>query len=60
MKVYISDSCPARLSRYDHNNRAQYFYLLPDLQFQGSNNVLDHLALIITPWINIMEGTFRE
>eukprot|EP00957_Ditylum_brightwellii_P189041 14390981-Ditylum_brightwellii.AAC.2 len=59
-KVYFSDLYPAGLGRYNQNGRAWRFYLLPSLQFRASINVLEHLALIITPWIDILEGSLSK
>jgi hypothetical protein len=42
--VYHSDSGPAGLGGYSNES----------LQFRASNNRLEFLAAIITPWINIL------
>ena len=47
--VYRSDSCPAGLGGYSHKGFARHFYLPDNLQFCASNNLLEHLAAIITP-----------
>jgi len=52
--VYRSDSCPAGLGGYTHDGFAWRFYLPDDLLFRASNNLLEHLAAIITPWIDII------
>ena len=45
-----SGSCPAGLGGY-----------LPDnLQFRASTNLLEHLAAIITPWIDIIAGRLKK
>eukprot|EP00957_Ditylum_brightwellii_P156549 11915054-Ditylum_brightwellii.AAC.1 len=59
-KVYISDSCPTGLGSYNHEGRAWRFYLPPSLQFRAGNNVLEHLAWIITPWIDILKGSLGK
>ena len=51
--VYRSNSCPARLGGYSHEDFAWRFYLPDKLQFRTSNNLLEHLTAIITPWIDI-------
>ena len=53
-KVYRSDSCPAGLGRYSINSFADIFYIPLWLKFQASNDLLEHLATLITPWINII------
>jgi hypothetical protein len=52
--VYRSDSCPAGMGGYSDEGYAWRFYLPPELQFRASNNLLEHLAAIITPWIDII------
>jgi hypothetical protein len=58
--VYRSDSCPAGLGGYSHEGFAWRFYLPDNLQFRASNNLLEHLAAIITPWINIIAGRLTK
>ncbi len=54
--AYRSDSCPRGFGGFSHQGFAWCFYLEPDLQFRASNNLLEHLAAIITPWIDILAG----
>jgi hypothetical protein len=54
--VYRSDSCLAGLGGYSHEGFTWRFYLPDNLQFRASNNLLEHLAAIITPWIDIIAG----
>ncbi len=54
--VYRSDSCPAGLGGYSHAGFAWRFYLPKNLLFRASNNLLEHIAAIITPWIDIIAG----
>ena len=54
--VYRSDSCPRGLGGYSHTGWAWRFYLPPHLRFRASNNLLEHLASIITPWVDILAG----
>jgi hypothetical protein len=58
--VYRSDSCPAGLGGYSHKGFAWRYYLPKDLKFQASNNLLEHLAAIITPWVDILTGRLKE
>ena len=54
--VYCSDSCPAGLGGYRSDSGfAWWYYLLSHLQFRETNNLLEHLAAIITPWIDIIK-----
>ena len=54
--VYRSDSCPAGLGGYSHERPAWRYYLPTELQFRASNNLLEHIAAIITPWVDILAG----
>ncbi len=58
--VYRSDSCPAGLGGYSHEGFAWHFYLPENLKFRASNNLLEHLAAIITPWIKIIAGRLKK
>ena len=54
--IYRSDSCPAGLGGYSHEGFAWRFYIPKYLQGRASNNLLEHLGCIITPWIDIIAG----
>lgn len=54
--VYHSDSCPAGLGGYCNSGFAWRYYLPVELQFRASNNLLEFLAAIITPWIDLLNG----
>jgi len=54
--IYRSDSCPAGLGGYSHTGFAWRYYLPDHLLFRASNNLLEHIAAIITPWIDILVG----
>jgi hypothetical protein len=56
MHAYQSNSCPAGLGGFSHQGFAWRFYLPRVLQFRTSNNLFEHLAAIITPWVNIIVG----
>jgi len=58
--VYRSDSCSAGLGGYSHEGFAWHFYLPDNLQFCASNNLLEHLTAIITPWIEIIAGQLTK
>ena len=53
-KVYRSNSCPAGLGGYSSDGFSWRFYIPLWLKFRTSNKLLDHLATVITPWINII------
>ena len=53
-KVYRSDSRPAGLGGYSSDGFAWRFYIHLWLKFRASNILLEHLAAVITPWIDII------
>ena len=57
--AYRSDSCPMGLGGYSHEGWAWRYYLPSHLQFRASNNLLEHIASIITPWIDIIAGRLQ-
>ncbi len=57
--AYWPDSCPAGLGGYSNSGFASCFYLGKRLQFQAMNNLLKHIAAIITPWVDIIQGSLR-
>ena len=50
--IYRSDSCPAGLGGYSNRGWAWRWYLPKHLLFRASNNLLEHLAAIISPWVD--------
>jgi hypothetical protein len=54
--AYRSDSCPAGLGGYSDKGFVWRYYLPQYLKFQASNNLLEHIAAIITPWVDIIAG----
>jgi hypothetical protein len=55
-KVYRSDSCPHGLGGYSHDGWAWRFYIPENLLYRASNDLLEHIACIITVWIDILAG----
>ncbi len=51
--------CPAGLGGYSNSTFAWRWYLPSHLLFQASNNLLEHLAAIITPWVDIIRGCLK-
>ena len=58
--VYRSDSCPAGIGGYSHHGFAWRYYLPSILLFRASNNLLEHLAAVITPWIDVIAGRLTK
>ncbi len=54
--AHPSDSCPAGLGGYSDEGFAWRYYLPKQLKFRASNNLLEHIAAIITPWVDIIAG----
>ncbi len=52
--AYQSDSCPAGLGGYSNEGFTWRYYLPKQLQFCASNNLLEHIAAITTPWVDII------
>jgi hypothetical protein len=55
-QIYCSDSFPAGLRGYSDSRFAWQYYLKPEHHFQATNNLLEHIAAIITPWVDIVWG----
>ena len=53
-EVYRSDSCPADLGGYSSDGFSWRFYIPLWLKLRASNNLLEHLATVVTPWIDII------
>ena len=58
--IYRSDSCPAGLGGYSNRGWAWRWYLLKNLLFRASNNLLEHLAAIISQWVDILAGRLKN
>jgi hypothetical protein len=53
-RVYYSDSCPAGMGGYSDQGRAWRFRVPDEHLFKASNNLLEFLAAVVTPWIDII------
>ena len=58
--IYRSDSCVAGLGGYSQEGFAWRFYIPDDVKFLASDNLLKHIAAIITPWIDVFAGWLKE
>jgi hypothetical protein len=58
--VYRSDSCPTGMGGYSAEGFAWHFPVEGDLKFRTSNNLLEHLASVISPWVNILAGRIKR
>jgi hypothetical protein len=54
--IYHSDSCPAGLGGYSDSSFAWQYCIKPENQFWATNNLLEHIAAIITSWVDIIWG----
>jgi hypothetical protein len=52
--IYRSDSCPYGLGGYSHEGFAWRFKLPENCRFHASNNLLEFIASIIMPWIDLI------
>jgi hypothetical protein len=52
--IYRSNLRPAGLGGYSHEGWARRYYLPKELKFCASNNLLEHLAAVISLWVDIL------
>lgn len=53
--IYRADACPFGLGGFSAEGRAWRWYIPFHLQFRATINMLEHLASIIGPWIDLLE-----
>jgi hypothetical protein len=58
--VYRSDSCPFALGGYSDKGFAWHFEIPEELCFRASNNLLEYIASIITPWVDMVAGRLNR
>ena len=58
--IYHSDSFPHCLGGYSHEGWAWRWYLPKNLLFRVSNNLLEHLATVISLWVDILAGRLNQ
>jgi hypothetical protein len=58
--VYRLNSCLRGLGGYSYKGFVWHYYLPEDLQLSASNNLLEHIASIISPWIDIIARCLKE
>jgi hypothetical protein len=58
--VYRSDSCPFGLGGYSDEGFAWRFEILEDLWLRASNNLLEYIPSIISPWVDILAGRLKQ
>ena len=51
-----SDSCPHGLGGYSNSGFAWRYYIPGELLYRASNNLLEHIAMIITVWVEVFAG----
>ena len=54
--IYRSDACPAGLGGFSAQGQAWRWKIPKELQFRATLNMLEHLAAVIGPWIDIIEN----
>ncbi len=58
--VYRLDSCSFGLRGYSDEGLAWRFKIPEDLHFWASNNLLECIASIISPWVNMLAGHLKQ
>jgi hypothetical protein len=58
--IYRSDSCPFGLRGYSDKGVTWQFEVPEDLRFRASNNLLEYVALIISPWVDLLAGRLHQ
>jgi hypothetical protein len=58
--TYYSDLCPAGLRGYSNQGHARRFQVPIHLQFWATNNLLEYLVAMITPWIDFLAGRLEH
>ncbi len=58
--VYWSDSCPFSLGGYSDKGFAWHFEIPEDLCFRASNNLLEYIGSIISPWVNMLASRLSQ
>jgi hypothetical protein len=57
--IYRLDSCPFGLGGYADKGYSWRFKIPEDLHFQASNNLLEYVASIILPWVDMLAGHLK-
>ncbi len=55
-QIYYLDSCPSGLRGYSNQGFAWRYRIPKKLLFWATNNLLEYLTAIITPWIDLING----
>lgn len=59
-KLYRADACPWSIGGHNHEGRAWRFEIPIQYLFRATLNMLEHLASVIGPWIDIIENKMPE
>jgi hypothetical protein len=57
--VYCSNLCPAGMGGYSNKGFALHLPLGNKLKFRTSNNLLEPLASVTSPWVKILAGCLK-
>jgi hypothetical protein len=58
--VLCSDSCLHGLGGYSSSGFAWHFYIPGELLYCTSNNLLKHIAMIITTWVEVLAARINK
>jgi hypothetical protein len=59
-RVYRSDSCPHGLGGMSDEGFAWRWMIPEHLRFRAPNNVLEHIATVITVWLDTLAGRLKK
>eukprot|EP00956_Cyclotella_meneghiniana_P025476 scaffold53298_cov92-Cyclotella_meneghiniana.AAC.1 len=58
--VYRNDSCPFGLGGYDVRASGWRWIIPPELRFRATNNLLEHLANIVSIKLGLLDGSIKK
>jgi hypothetical protein len=58
--IYQSDSCSFGLGGYSEKGFAWRFKISEDLLFWASNNLLEYITSMISPWVDMLAGRLKR
>ena len=58
--VYRNDSCPFGLGGYDVRASGWRWIIPPELRFRATNNLLEHLANIVSIKLGLIDGSIKK
>ena len=56
-RAYRGDTCPQGIGGYSDRSRGWRWEIPKELRYRATLNMLEHIAVIIGPWIDLIEHT---